>query len=59
MHWDNKFYSLMPPFLLGGLLLIYVSPSVFRPYIILIVPLILWTVYHIWKKSDQNKTYRK
>ena len=53
MH-KKKYFTLIPPTLLIGLLLLYYIPASQRPYV-LFVPIVMWTFYYTWIHIEKNK----
>jgi len=51
--YSKKYWLLMPPFFLCGLLLFVVLPVEKIPFIFG-VPLIFWAVYYGWGKRDRK-----
>ncbi len=55
---NKKYWILMPPFLLIGLLLVIYLPQNLKPLAIL-TALVFWCVYYIWTYIERNKERRK
>lgn len=51
--YSKKYWLLMPPFFLLGILLFILLPVEKRAFIFL-VPLIFWGVYYRWEQRDRK-----
>ncbi|MCZ1269129.1 hypothetical protein EIH79_30885 [Paenibacillus tundrae] len=53
----KKYFILMPPMLIIGLLIMYFLPVNQRAYVFL-VPIVFWLIYYIWVFVERKK-YKK
>ncbi|RLQ93106.1 hypothetical protein D9X91_18930 [Falsibacillus albus] len=50
----KRYWILMPPFLIIGIVLMKLSPQHLRPYVLLI-PIVFWIVYYLWGYIEKKR----
>lgn len=57
-RFNKKYWILLPPFFVAGILLIIYLPQQFRP-LALLVPLLFWAAYYTWTYIEKNNEVKK
>jgi hypothetical protein len=57
-YWlDKKYWILLPPFLVIGILLFIYLPGEHRKFVLL-VPIVFWATYYTWRYMDKTRRLR-
>lgn len=56
--YNKKYWILLPPFLVAGILLIIYLPQQFKP-LAFVISLLFWAAYYTWTYIDKNNEVKK
>lgn len=55
---QKKYFILLPPFVIFGLILLFALPKQHLTYVF-VAPIIFWIVYYSWIVVEKKRTYKK